>query len=255
MGELGFDSQLRSSGVLDYQNPTWDIDGIRHLLIPTVSYRYIPEQDWGHGAIPDIDADTFTTYLRPLELGDARAIDALGETNTLRMGFDNILETRQTGYGSASLLDFNLADDLNFHRTEAEPDFSDLHTELVLTPAHWIEFDLANLFKLDDFAMREVDSGVILRDGDVRTYQFSTDFLRHEDDDYSFIFTQRINEQFSATVLAEYGARLHILNTVQLGLVENIANTWSVRYLIDRNGGPNREGRFGSNVEVDVVKF
>ena len=227
LGELGFDADARASGIFEYRNPTWDIDGLRHLISPQFSYRYIPGSETGDRHIPQIDRETFSTYLEPLELGDVRAVDALRPRNTLRLGLDNLLQTRDNGYGSRNLIDFDLADDVNFHRTVDLPDYSDLHSELVLTPARWIEIDAAHIVS-PGFTLREFDAGLTLRDGEVWDMRIAGDFLRHEDDDYLLTFSRRINEQFRAVLDVEYGARQHILNFAQIGVVQILANTWRV---------------------------
>jgi LPS-assembly protein len=108
LGELGVDAQLRASGVFDYRNQLWKLDGLRHLLTPTLSYRYLPEADRGRPYIPPIDRTVFSTNLEPIDLGAMRNIDELHEIHVLRLGLDNVLQTRDPAYGSRDLLDFNL---------------------------------------------------------------------------------------------------------------------------------------------------
>lgn len=257
LGEIGFDSQLEGSGIFDYENPTWDIDGLRHLIIPQISYRYIPGSDIAAQYIPDIDRLSYSTYLQPLELGDDPDIDQLGPRNTLRFGLDNLLQTRNPDYGSRNLIDFDIAEDLNF--TKPQPYFenysNDMHTEFLFTPAQWIDIEAAHVFNPVTFKLYEFDAGLTLRDADQWTLRIAGDFVRQEDDDYIVQYTQRINEQYQAVLNVEYGARVHILNTVQVGVEQNLANTWRIQWLVTRNGGPNREGHFGMNVEVEVLRF
>jgi LPS-assembly protein len=116
LGEIGFDASLRASGVFNYKNEQWRIDGLRHLVTPRLSYRYIPRADKGRPFIPAIDDRTFTTYLQPLGLGDQRHIDELRPANTLRIGLDQTLQTRHPEYGSRDLATLNLAADLRLDR-------------------------------------------------------------------------------------------------------------------------------------------
>ena len=136
LGELGFDSVLRASGTFDYRNPVWDIDGLRHLVTPVLSYRYIPEADKGRQYIPEIDRQSFSTV--PAAPGAGRPPlhrPAAGDQHRCASGWTTSCRPGTPGYGSRDLVDFNVADDLNFHRSAYEPDFSDLHTHLSLTPA------------------------------------------------------------------------------------------------------------------------
>ena len=255
LGELGFDARLRTSGTFDFKNPVWGIDGLRHLLTPVLSYRYIPDATAGQKYIPEIDRQAFTTYLQPLELGDLRSIDQLGPENTLRLGLENTLQTRAAGYGSADLIKFNVFDDLNFRPGPGDPDHSDVHAEVAFTPAHWIDFEGAVVFSPTSFNLREIDSGLTLRDGDTRTLQLASDFVRHEDNDYLLNFRQKFNEQFSGLILVEYGARQHQFNQRSIGLVQNLTNTWRITYLFTYNGGPNKEGPLDFQVNVEAIRF
>lgn len=256
LGELGFDATAEASGTFNYQNSTWDIDGLRHLVEPELSYRFVPNADEGQDRIPAIDVPTFTTYLNPLELGDQRYLDQLEPENTLRIGLDNILQTRDPGYGSRNLIDLDVADDVNFVRTPGEPDFSDIHTELQFTPAHWIEYDLAQVFSPSTFNQREFESTLILRNGDLWTLQLASDYLQHEDNAYLLDYTQRINEQYEAFVLLEYDVHAHAFAESAVGINQNLVNTWSLRYLLNINAGPNRYGRsVGLEVEADVIRY
>ena len=255
LGEVGFDASMRSSGTFPYTNPTWDIDGLRHLLTPHVSYRYVPNADDGAQYIPNIDGRTFNTYLQPLELGDLRSIDQLYPENTLRVGLDNTLQTRDSAYGSRDLVKLNLDDDFNFTRRPGEPDVSDLHTELALMPTPWLTYDVENIVAPKSMTLREFDSALTLHDGNEWKVQLASDFLRHEDDDYLLDYQQRINEVYEALLAVEYGARQHRFNTLETGLVQNLGNIWSLRYLLTYDAGPNREGHFGFNLEVQTVHF
>ena len=255
LGEIGFDSQLQSSGTFNYQNPLWEIDGLRHLLTPIISYRYIPSADKGQQYIPQIDRRTFSTYLQPLDLGDIRTLDQLHPVDTFRLGLKNTLQTREVDYGSRDLLTFDLADDFHLHRTSNASDFSDLHLDMAITPARWLEYDVTEIFTPDRFQLREIGTTLILHDGDVWSLQLANDFLRHEDDYYLLNFTRRLNEQFSARLLIDYNARRHVLDQVAFSLIENLANSWRVEYRLIRNGGPNRDGRFGFQVALDVLRY
>src|SRR5690606_39311353 len=75
LGEIGVDVELRASAVHNTQSETWGINGLRHLVTPRLSYRYIPQADNGRAYIPAIDREIFDTYLQPHGLGNRRHID------------------------------------------------------------------------------------------------------------------------------------------------------------------------------------
>ncbi len=255
LGEVGFDAEMRISGVYDYKNPRWKIDGLRHLLTPRLSYRYIPEGEKGFRYIPQIDRENFSTYLQPLGLGDTRSIDQLHSANTLRLGFDNTLQTRDPVYGSRDLIMLNVANDFRFHRQPGERDVSEIHTELAIMPARWLELGVYQSFAPQDFTMREFNTGITLRDGHEWTARFSSNFLRSELNDYFFEGSRRFNEAFEGIVHLRYDARKQRFNEQTYGVRHNLGNTWRIEYLVTLYDGPRRESRFGFNIRVDALHF
>jgi LPS-assembly protein len=255
LGEIGFDSELRASGTYDYKNPRWKIDGLRHLVTPRISYRYIPEAEKGARYIPPIDRRSFSTYLQPLGLGDIRNLDELHGTNTLRLGLDNTLQTRDPIYGSRDLLVFNAAADLRFDRRPGEREASEIHTEVGLTPARWLEVGVYSSFTPQEFTLRELNTGITLRDGDDWTLRFANNFLRGELNDYLVRGTHRFNEAVEGVVHLRYDARKRRFNEQAYGVRQNLANAWSIEYLVTIYEGPRREGHFGLNVRIDAIRF
>jgi LPS-assembly protein len=255
LGEVGFDALLRSSGTFNYENPLWDVDGLRHLLTPVVSYRYIPDADAGASRIPAIDVPTFNTYLQPLDLGDLRYIDRLAPENTLRIGLNNTLQTRDPTYGSRDLFQFNLADDIYFTRPPGVKDYSDLHAEFSATPASWVSLSDVQVFDPVSFTLREIEAGINFHDDSAWGMQLNGDFVRHEDDDYSLDTNMRLTEVYRARVIVEYGARQFRFNTVEFGIEQILGHIWRVDYYLSFNSGPNQSGHFGFNAELEAIKF
>lgn len=271
LGEVGADLVLRASGTFDYRNPQWKIDGLRHLVTPRLSYRYIPEAEKGRARIPPIDDQAFSTYLQPLGLGDVRNIDDLHATNTLRVGFDNVLQTRDPVLGTRDLAVFNLANDFRFRRQPGERDVSEIHAEIALMPARWLQLDVYQSIAPQTFTLREFNSGITIRDGDAWSVRFGNNFLRQhlrdypaeglEDyrgqglHDYSIDGRVRLTERFQALTRLHYDVRKRRFNEQAYGIVQNLGNTWLISYTVSLYSGRRRESSFGFNVQIDTVRF
>ncbi len=111
------------------------------------------------------------------------------------------------------------------------------------------------MFSPANFNLREFDAGLTLRNGDFWTLQLASDFVRHEDDDYLFNFTVKLNEQLTVFTLAEYTQRQHRFNQRSIGFTETLANTWRIRYLFTYNGGPDKEGPLDFQVQIEALRF
>jgi LPS-assembly protein len=255
LSEIGFDSQLRSSGVFDFNNPLWDINGIRHLLTPMLSYRYVPINNHDYGNIPLIDRETYTTYLKPLDIGDLRTVDQIPYENTFRLSLNNTIQTRDPEYGSRDLASLNLVCDLYDHTHSSQRDYSDIHSDFSLTPARWVEITSQEVYSPSNFRLREFESGFKFKSADKWTLQLASDFVRHEDNDYLARTTYRLNEEFEVIGLVEYGARQHVFNQRSIAVVQNLANLWRVEYRFTDNQGPSREGHINFQFLVEALRF
>jgi LPS-assembly protein len=255
LGEVGADAELHASGVFDYRNELWKIDGLRHLLTPKLSYRYIPEADKGQSFIPQIDREVFATDLEPLDLGSIRNIDQLHGTNTLRFGLDNVLQTRDANYGSRDLLTFNLAADLNFSTQPAQQRWSDVYTELALAPAPWLRFELFQRLSPQSLNLKELNAKLELIDRDWWTLRLSNNYLQDQIEQYFLEYQRRLNEVWKGFARLRYDARAARWDEISFGLRQNLRNTWNVRYEVSWYQGNQREGSFGFNVMVDLIRF
>lgn len=258
LGEIGVDASLRASGTYNYKNERWGIDGIRHLVTPKLSYRYIPSADKGQRYIPVIDNHVFDTSLPTLELGDQRSIDDLSATNTLRIGLDNTFQTRDKTYGSRDLLTLNIAQDFRFHRQPDVKDSSEVHTGVSFMPATWMEFDVYNSFTPQNFTGRELNTRFAIHDGTVWSLSISNHYLnldQNQIEEYIGEGRYRFNEVYQAVARLHYDARKSRFNERSIALRQNIDNIWSVQYGVSYYEGRKRESNFGFSLEIRLTGF
>jgi len=255
IGELGFDTHLLSSGTFDYKNPIWEIDGLRHLIEPKLSYRYAPAAAHGHQYIPPIDSRTFSTYLQPLSIGDSRNIDDLTALNTLRLQFNNTLQTRDPAYGSRNLASLNFAADYRFDHAAGQKPLSDIYTEFTLTPAPWLRWELFHRFDPHTPNQQELNTGLQLIDQEWWSARVATHFLKGNYQEYDLEYRQRLNEVFDVTGLWRYDARNNRFNEQSYGVWQRLGQTWAVKYEVSFFNGPRRESHFALNIEVELLKF
>jgi len=272
LGELGFDADLKMNAEFDYVNPLWHIDGLRHLMTPVLSYRYIPNGDRDAAFIPPIDRSTFSNYLPVMELGDMRAIDQLQAANVLRFGVHNTLETRDKTYGSRELLSLDVDEDFLFQRAPGQTDFSDIHLDMVATPAHWLELKVEDTVSTRRAAQRAIDSTITFREGEVWSAGFGVGYLSDRYgsyfvpglgynpivgvDTYHYEAKARVNERYELFVRGDFDARDHVFVDQYYGVTQRVSNTWIVQYAVVFSQGPNdHQGHFGLEVNLNLLRF
>ncbi len=255
LAEVGFDAHLLASGTFDYNNERWGIRGLRHLVKPFVSYRYIPEAEKGARYIPQIDRESFNTYLQPLGLGSIRHIDELHATNTLRVGLEQRLQTRDAEYGSRDLATLTLANDVFFERVAGQRKVGLTHLDLAVMPARWLRFDAYSSFASQDFSLRELNTGLSLVDGDQWALRLGTHYLNGDLEDYSADYSYRLNEAYSTFLRFLYDGHARRLNEHSYGIEQTLDRVWRFRYEIAFFNGPRREGDVEFRVEVEARGF
>jgi LPS-assembly protein len=255
IGEIGFDSHLLASRKFDYKNEIWEIDGLRHLVVPKLSYRYAPKADDGRAYIPPIDRRVFSTYLQPLSVGDSRNIDDLSALNTFRFQLDNILQTRDSTYGSRNLAALNFAADYRFDRAAGQRPLSDIYTEFVLTPAPWLRWEIFSRIDTHRPSLQELNTAVELVDQEWWSLRLATHFLQENYQEYYLEYRQRLNEVYDITGLWRYDARNRRMNEQSYGVWQRLGQTWAVKYEVSFFDGPRRESEFSFSIQVDFLKF
>ncbi len=266
LGEVGFDAKLfESSGVWAAKSERWQIDGLRHISTPTLAYRRSPSADVGAGSIPAIDDDPFNTYLRPLGLADRRDIDTLPALDTFRLGWRNVLQTRDRVYGSRNLVELDLAADQHASAESAADqgtsrDRTYAHAFFALNPARWLRFDVYNRTGIQTGRTEELNTGLTLRDADVWSLRLATHYL--EDavaarmiQEYTASLGVRLSEIYSVLARVRFDSRSGDMTEQSLAMSQRLSRFWTLQYEISAHDGPRREDDFGFSVSVETQGF
>jgi len=252
-GQFGFDLQGHAYGQWDYQNKRWKIDGLRHLVRPIVQYRYIPRASYGSGGPAPIDVDGFNTNLRPLDLGDKRNIDETTTINTMRLGVENILQTRTQEYGGRDLVGLNVYQDIRFKRYSGQDRFSSFFTELMLSPWNWLQLSTFSRVDFNKGELQELRTRTRLLDGNVWQVDFLSDNLIRRTDQYFLKVKYRLNAKSQFRAQWRYNARLKQLTEQSYGYRTRIGNAWAVEYVVGYRIRTTRENDFRFQVKFELL--
>lgn len=277
LGEVGLDLEATAVGTWEYQNEFWEIDGLRHTFRPVVQYRYIPNAQAGNTLIPQIDRPAaFETYLQPLELGDLRSIDSMYETNAIRLGFENLFQTRHAeGYGSRDLVQLNIYEEFRFTQAPqqtvnvpglppntvipAQTFFSDIFTELTITPVYWLQASIFNRFDPSKLTNRQVSSRFRIADGEEWAVTFGNDYVQDLPgtpiNQFVVQGDYRINDRNLLRGLWRIDANLSELTEQYYAWRTRLANSWDVEIQIAYLQGAVRENDFQVRFRIDLLNF
>ena len=128
-------------------NSVFDVDGLRHIIEPSVSYEYVPTPGTPPSQLPQFDSALPSLQILPVGFPDYNNIDSIDGENVIRFGLRNTLQTLRDGQLD-NLLDWNLLLDWRL-KPDQTPDnldepfsapqtFSDLYSDLTFKPRSWI---------------------------------------------------------------------------------------------------------------------
>ncbi len=265
LAQVGFDAQADIWGQFDFQSKTLDIDGVRHHLMPIMSYRYIPEAEQGRSRIRNIDYDYYTTYPPILDLGSMRHIDDMSEVNTLRFGFKNVFETRDDEFGSRELARFDVFEDINFKRrqpplrykywddSEYKQDFSELFVNASVSPSRWLNVGAYTRISLEHTSVPEIHPYITLMESDVASITAGVVYLKDLIQQYYLSVDYKISERYQLYGSWHYDAELSEFIHQEYGLRTKLGNTWLLEYYLSHRTGSTRGNSTSFGVSIIIL--
>lgn len=160
----GIDASFKASQLWrEATNSLLQVDGLRHVIEPSVSYIYVPNPSTPPPHLPQFDSETPNLAILPLQFPDYNDIDSIDSENVMRFGLRNTLQTKRDGQLD-NLLDWNVLLDwrlkpngrtnilFNYDAASGAPQktFNDLYSELTIRPRTWIQFESQVRYDIND---------------------------------------------------------------------------------------------------------
>lgn len=266
IGQVGFDLQFLATGVSDYTNETWKINGLRHVFRPVFQYRYLPGVDSQSSRIPQIDRDIYRDAPSILDLGENRAVDQIYDEHIFRIGLENLFQTRHPDYGSTNLAEFNIYQDIR--KTERPVDdrrLSDNFMDLTISPAPWVSFLFTHRMDVYSFNTKSLKTGVRFTDGDVWSTTLAAHYLSNDDlayygcqthaRQYTLTLDYRLNSYWDFYGNWRYDDEKNIFTDQYYGLRQRFGNSWLIEYYVRYRRDAGDDSDFSIGVSLSLVTF
>jgi LPS-assembly protein len=130
------------------RNHLLDVDGLRHVIEPSVNFAYIPTPTVRPPHLPQFDYAMPAFRLEPIDLPDMNNLDQLDSENTLRLGLRNRLTTKRDGELD-TLASWALYTDWRLGDRRGRGTFSDVYSDLLFKPRSWIVFSSINRYDVE----------------------------------------------------------------------------------------------------------
>ena len=146
------------------ENGLLDLNGLRHILEPSVNYVYVPAPSVPPSALPQFDSELPSLVQLPLEYPDYNAIDSIDSQNVVRWGLRNKLQTKRDG-AVVDLVNWDLSTDWRLRPNPGESTFSDLFSALEFRPRSWLSLESLMRYDIADGQLRMSYDRVTIRPG------------------------------------------------------------------------------------------
>jgi len=134
IGETGLEANTKIyRSWQNVKNAFWQLDGLRHVMVPYANYTFIPK--------PTLDRDKILYF---------DDIDRIDKQNFVRLGLKNRLQTRRGNYGSEKIYDWITLEnyiDYHFVKESGFKNLGDFGTILKFTPTD--KLTLSSLLLID----------------------------------------------------------------------------------------------------------
>lgn len=261
-GQVGFDAQWNFYGLWDYKNDFWCIDGLRHVIRPIVQYRYLPLiRSASSKAPPLIERNTFnkngfSTNIQPLDLAYDRRLDEVYEEHVVRLGVENLLQTRDCCYGSRELAYLNTYIDYRLQPIDKKQRrFSDLYTEMAIKPAYWIDFGAYFRLNVEDFTLKELRTELRLKDGNSWALYIATDNLHRKINQLYIGYDLHLTPLSLFFANWRYDHKLESITKQTYGYKTRLCNSWQIETSLTHSRGNKRKGHWEVSLVATLLPF
>jgi LPS-assembly protein len=230
------------------QNDFFQVDGLRHIIEPSINYAFIPNPNvYGTNLVAQFDYQMPSLRLLPITMPDYNSIDSIEGENVFRFGLHNKFQTKREGQ-VVNLVDWNVYTDWYVNPNTNQTTFSDLYSDLTFKPRSWLTIESLTRYEITDGLLRMSLTAVTLHPAETWSWTVGQYYLRN---DYSSSPTAlgQGNNLFISTLLLRlnenWGFRASQRFEAQTGTMQDQAYTiyrdmrsWTAALSVRlRNGG------------------
>ncbi len=148
--DSGIDTSVQASKVWpEAYNKLFQVDGLRHIVEPSVGYMFASPTTWGTNVIPQFDYQLPSLRLLPITFPDYNSIDSIAPENVIRFGIHNKLQTKRDGVVT-NLVDWNVYTDWNLRPITNQSTFADIYSDFTVKPKSWLTLESLTRYEVGE---------------------------------------------------------------------------------------------------------
>ena len=241
----GVETSFKASQLWAGATNSWlAIDGLRHIIEPSVTYAYVPAPNRTPSQLPQFDSELPSPLLLPVQFPDYNNIDSIDSENVIRFGLRNTLQTRRDGQLD-NLLNWNVLLDWRLRPDAGQSTFNDLYSELAFRPRTWVTLQSQLRYDINGGDLNMAFHQLKLEPNEkwswgIGHWYLRDGFLGNGDSFITSTMFYRVNDNWGARIAHYYNARNGRLQEQLYTLYRDLRSwTGALTFrLIDNGNGP-----------------
>jgi len=253
VGELGLDLAASFHAQWDYKNEKLGIDGLRHIVRPVVYWRkYGSSGDDDRVAYP-VDLELPNLQMPIIDLRDIQSDDyaMMNDPHFVRVGVENVLQTRSEKGGSRALATLNLYQD--HYIRDSSGDLS--YVQLSLTPASYLNMSYETGFDTDQLHLKWQRVRLAIKSADQWSLNLYADYFDGNYEDYLSSLYYRLSRKWGCSTTVGFDAQKSEFDRASFTLLQQLGSFWQVRYRVNYHKDDLRQDDLGVSIAVAAVTF
>ncbi len=196
----------------------WEINGLRHIIEPSMNYVFVPSPNYNPSELPQFDTEIPSLRLLPIDFPDYNAVDHIDSQNVIRFGLRNKLQTKREDK-IQNVVNWALYTDWRLNPRPDQQTFSDVYSDLDLRPRSWLTFNSQLRYDIHEEQWNQAYHTVTISPNDTWSVRLGHMYFRGgpefgPDSDNNTIFSSvyyKFNENWAARVSHHFEARDGVL--------------------------------------------
>lgn len=161
------------------RNTFWNVDGIRHIMEPSVNYVYVPHPDVSPKELPQFDGELPTFQPIPILYPEYNSIDSIDTQNVIRWGLRNKVQTKRNGQVD-NIVNWALLADWRLRPEDGQTTFSDAYSVMDFKPWSWLTLTSETRYDIAHGYFRIADHYVTLTPNDTWSFSLGHRYMRSD---------------------------------------------------------------------------